>query len=57
MVQVWHRVDDVPAAFAALLAERSPASIALSGGETARDCYEAAAGECRRLVDDGVLVR
>jgi 6-phosphogluconolactonase len=44
MVQVWHRVDDVPAAFAALLAERSPAAIALSGGETARDCYEAAAG-------------
>jgi 6-phosphogluconolactonase len=44
VVQVWHRVDDVPAAFAALLAERSPASIALSGGDTARHCYEAAAG-------------
>jgi 6-phosphogluconolactonase len=44
MVQVWHRVDDVPAAFAALLAERAPASIALSGGDTARDCYAAAAG-------------
>jgi 6-phosphogluconolactonase len=44
MVQVWHRVDDVPAAFAALLAERAPASIALSGGDTARHCYEAAAG-------------
>ncbi len=43
MVQVWHRVDDVAAAFAALLTERSPASIALSGGETARHCYEAAA--------------
>ena len=43
MVQTWHRVDDVPAAFAALLAERAPASIALSGGGTARDCYEAAA--------------
>ena len=43
MVQVWHRVDDVAAAFAALLTERSPASIALSGGETARRCYEAAA--------------
>ena len=44
MVQVWHRVDDVPAAFAALLAERSFASMALSGGDTARHCYEAAAG-------------
>lgn len=43
MAQVWHRVDDVPAAFAALLAERSPASVALSGGDTARHCYEAAA--------------
>jgi len=43
VVQVWHRVDDVPAAFAALLAERSPASVALSGGGTARECYEAAA--------------
>src|SRR6478752_10013724 len=43
MVRVWHTVDDVPAAFAALLADRSPASIALSGGDTARDCYEAAA--------------
>jgi 6-phosphogluconolactonase len=43
VVQVWHRVDDVPAAFAALLAERAPAAIALSGGGTARDCYEAAA--------------
>lgn len=40
---MWHKVDDVPAAFAALLAERSPASIALSGGDTARHCYEAAA--------------
>jgi len=43
MVRVWHTVDDVPAAFAALLADRRPASIALSGGDTARDCYEAAA--------------
>src|SRR3954468_17709988 len=43
MAHVWHTVDDVPAAFAALLADRRPASIALSGGGTARDCYEAAA--------------
>src|SRR3954462_37463 len=48
MVHVWHTVDDVPAAFAALLAERSPAAIALSGGDTARHCYEAAA---RRATD------
>jgi 6-phosphogluconolactonase len=38
----WHTVDDVPAAFAALLTERAPASIALSGGDTARHCYAAA---------------
>lgn len=37
------RVDDVPAAFAALLAERAPASVALSGGALARDCYAAVA--------------
>jgi 6-phosphogluconolactonase len=39
-------VDDVPAAFAALVAEEAPASIALSGGNTAQRCYEqlAAAG-------------
>jgi 6-phosphogluconolactonase len=43
MAHVWHTVDDVPAAFAALLAERAPGSIALSGGDTARECYEAAA--------------
>jgi 6-phosphogluconolactonase len=43
VARVWHTVDDVPAAFAALLAERAPASIALSGGETARACYETAA--------------
>ncbi len=33
-------VDDVPAAFAALVLERAPASVALSGGSTARECYE-----------------
>ena len=33
-------VDDVPAAFAALVAERAPTSIALSGGSTAEECYE-----------------
>jgi 6-phosphogluconolactonase len=38
-----HLVDDVPTAFAALVRELGPASIALSGGSTARGCYEAAA--------------
>lgn len=38
-------VDDVPAAFAALVAARAPRSIALSGGGTARACYEAVAGD------------
>jgi 6-phosphogluconolactonase len=33
-------VDDVPQAFAALVHELAPASIALSGGGTARRCYE-----------------
>src|SRR5262245_58975169 len=33
-------VDDVPRAFAALVADVVPASLALSGGDTARDCYE-----------------
>ena len=32
-------VDDVPRAFAELVAEESPGSIALSGGDTARACY------------------
>ena len=36
-------VDDVTAAFADLVAGASPASIALSGGGTARDAYEALA--------------
>lgn len=34
-------VDDVPAAFASLVAAERPTTIALSGGETARRCYEA----------------
>ena len=34
-------VGDVVAAFAALVVERAPASIALSGGSTAEHCYEA----------------
>ena len=34
------RVDDVPQAFAALVETEAPASIALSGGDTARHCYE-----------------
>jgi 6-phosphogluconolactonase len=33
-------VDDVPKAFAALVADRAPESIALSGGDTARHSYE-----------------
>ena len=33
-------VDHVPQAFAALVAELAPRSIALSGGDTARKCYE-----------------
>ena len=37
------RVENVAGAFAALVAERTPSSIALSGGSTARQCYEAAA--------------
>lgn len=34
-------VDDVPAAFAALVVREAPSSIALSGGETGMECYEA----------------
>ena len=34
------RVPHVPAAFAELVAAESPGSIALSGGDTARACYE-----------------
>ena len=34
-------VDDVPAAFADLVAEEAPESVALSGGGLARRCYEA----------------
>lgn len=41
-------VDDVPAAFAELVVEESPESIALSGGSLARRCYEELA---RRGVD------
>lgn len=33
-------VEDVPAAFAELVAQAQPASMALSGGATARRCYE-----------------
>ncbi|HEY7107730.1 MAG TPA: 6-phosphogluconolactonase [Acidimicrobiia bacterium] len=33
-------VDDVARAFAALVADLSPRSLALSGGDTARRCYE-----------------
>ncbi len=39
----WLIVDDVAAAFAQLLVDRGPQSIALSGGDTARHAYEAAA--------------
>jgi 6-phosphogluconolactonase len=34
-------VDDVPAAFARLVLREAPRSVALSGGETAEQCYEA----------------
>jgi len=37
-------VDDVPTAFAALVVERAPRSIALSGAGLARKCYEALRG-------------
>ncbi len=37
-------VEDVPQAFAALVAEVAPRSIALSGGGTARSCYELLVG-------------
>jgi 6-phosphogluconolactonase len=40
---VVHRVDDVAQAFAELVNDRSPSSVALSGGETAEDCYRAIA--------------
>jgi 6-phosphogluconolactonase len=33
-------VEDVPRAFAALVFEEAPSSLALSGGSTARECYE-----------------
>ncbi len=33
-------VEQVAASFAALVADRAPSSIALSGGDTARRCYE-----------------
>ena len=36
-------VDDVAGAFAALVASEAPATVALSGGGTARRCYEALA--------------
>ena len=37
-------VEHVPRAFAALVVEEAPASLALSGGSTARKCYELLAG-------------
>ena len=40
MQGVLEVVDDVPQAFARLVAAAAPASIALSGGATARHCYE-----------------
>ncbi len=33
-------VDDVPSAFVSLLLSEAPRSVALSGGELARECYE-----------------
>src|SRR5216117_508444 len=37
-------VEHVPRAFAALVVEEAPASLALSGSSTARECYELLAG-------------
>jgi 6-phosphogluconolactonase len=37
-------VDNVAAAFAQLVCDRAPRSLALSGGETAQECYAALAG-------------
>lgn len=37
-------VEHVPSAFAALVVEEAPTSFALSGGSTARECYELLAG-------------
>jgi 6-phosphogluconolactonase len=37
-------VEHVPRAFSALVVEEAPASLALSGGSTARACYELLAG-------------
>jgi 6-phosphogluconolactonase len=47
-------VDDVVGAFADLVASEQPRSIALSGGTTARDCYERLAAE--RVAWDDVAV-
>src|SRR5215472_3422964 len=47
-------VDDVVGAFADVVASEQPRSIALSGGTTARDCYERLAGE--RLAWNDVAV-
>jgi 6-phosphogluconolactonase len=38
-------VDDVPSAFAALIAELEPGSLAFSGGSTAESCYVALAAQ------------
>ena len=43
MVHAPKVVDDVPAAFVTLLEEQRPRSVALSGGSTAHNCYEACA--------------
>ena len=40
MIGEVRTVDNVPQAFAAFVEEAAPTSIALSGGETARECYE-----------------
>jgi 6-phosphogluconolactonase len=43
-----HVVDDVPSAFAALVAELAPGSLAFSGGGTAEECY------CALARQDGI---
>lgn len=52
-------VDDVPAAFAELVAEEAPESIALSGGGLAQRCYEAIDADWRAVtvlfVDERVV--
>lgn len=49
-------VDDVPATFAALVLARGPRAIALSGGDTARRCYERLASSAGALAGATVWI-